>query len=126
MARYVDGYVIPLPKKKLAEYKKMAQAASKIWMEHGALQYVESVLDDADPMPGCGISFDKLSAAKKTETVIFAFVVYKSRAQRDKVNKKVMEDPRMAAFHGQTPLFDGKRMIFGGFEARVAMGASQS
>jgi uncharacterized protein YbaA (DUF1428 family) len=101
----------------------MAQGASKIWLDHGALQYVESVLDDADPMPGCGISFDKLAAAKKTETVIFAFVVYKSRAQRDKINKKVMADPRMQkmmeAMNPKKPIFDMARFSFGGFEALV-------
>jgi len=123
MARYVDGFVIPLRKNKLADYKKMARSASKIWMEHGAVQYVESVLDDGEPMPGCGISFTQLASAKKTDTVVFAFIVYTSRAHRDKVNKKVMADPRMAkmmaAMNPKKPIFDMARFSYGGFEALV-------
>lgn len=123
MARYVDGFVIPLSKKKLAAYKKMAQGASKVWMDHGAVQYVEAILEDGDPMPGCGISFTQLSAAKKTDTVVFAFIVYKSRAHRDKVNKKVMADPRMAkmmeAMDPKKPIFDMTRFSYGGFEVLV-------
>jgi len=123
MPRYVDGYVIPLSKKKVAEYKKMATMGSKVWMDHGALQYVESVLEDGDPMPGCGINFAKLVSTKRTETVVFAFVVYKSRAHRDKVNKKVMADPRMVEFmqkmDPKKPVFDMQRFSFGGFEVLV-------
>jgi uncharacterized protein YbaA (DUF1428 family) len=115
---YVDGYVVPVPKKKLAAYRAMARAAGKIWREHGALYYVESVADDVTP--GKRTSFPRSVKLKKDETVVFAFVTYKSRAHRDRVNKKVMNDPRLKDMcdPGNMP-FDMKRMFWGGFKAIV-------
>jgi uncharacterized protein YbaA (DUF1428 family) len=116
MAGYVDGFLLPVPKKKLAAYKKMAALGAKMWMEHGALEYYECVGDDLFPkgvMP-----FPKQLKLKPGETVIFAFVRYKNRAHRDRVNKKVFSDPRMQPM-GQTMPFDMKRMCFGGFDVLV-------
>lgn len=118
MAKYVDGFVLPLPKKNLAAYKKLAQLAAKIWIEHGALTYHECVAHQLDvPM---GVRFDRLTKAKKGETVVLAWIVYKSRAHRDRVNAKVMKDPRMAtACDPKNMPFDMKRMTWGGFESLV-------
>jgi uncharacterized protein YbaA (DUF1428 family) len=119
MAVYVDGYLLPVPKKNVAKYRKMATLASKVWKDHGALEYRECLADDVKPkgMP----SFLKAVKAKKGETVFFSYIVYKSRAHRDQVNKKVMKDPRLAAMmDGSIPApFDYKRMYFGGFKALV-------
>ena len=116
---YVDGYVVPVPKKKLEAYRKMARKASKVWLDHGALQYVESVADDA-PW-GKRTSFPRSVKQKPGETVIFAFVLYTSRAHRDRVNKKVMKDPRLEAMIDLKNLpFDAKRMIWGGFKVFVS------
>ncbi len=116
---YVDGFVLVVPNKNLKEYLGMAKKACKIWIEHGALEYREAVGDDLNaPM---GVTFPKLTKLKNNETVIFAWIVYKSKAQRDSVNKKVMKDPRM---HGmcdpKNPPFDMKRMSYGGFKVMVA------
>ena len=92
---YVDGYVLPVPEKNLAIYRKIAKAAGKIWKEHGALEYRECVGDDLNPQ--FGIPFGKLTKAKPGETVIFSWVVFKSKAHRNKVNAKVMADPRLTA-----------------------------
>lgn len=118
MAKYVDGFVLPLAKKKLAAYKKLAQLAAKIWIEHGALAYHECVANQLDvPM---GVRFDQLTKAKKGETVVFAWILYKSRAHRDRVNAKVMKDPRMNAACDMANMpFDMKRMTWGGFESLV-------
>ena len=114
---YVDGFVIPLPKKKIAAYKKIAQVACKVWKDHGALEYRECVGEDlATKM---GVSFPKLAKTKPGETVVFAWIVYKSRAHRDKVNAKVMKDPRLKGMEGQEMPFDCKRMSYGGFEVIV-------
>ncbi len=113
---YVDGFVLAIPKKKLAAYKKMAQKACKIWMEHGALEYRECVGEDLKTQ--WGVSFPKLAKAKPAETIVFAWIVYKSRAHRDAVNKKVMADPRMNMEIAAMP-FDTKRMSYGGFEVIV-------
>jgi uncharacterized protein YbaA (DUF1428 family) len=115
MARYVDGYVLPIPKRKLDEYRRIARRAGKVWKEHGALEYVECVAEDVKP--GKLTSFPQSVKLKRGETVIFAYVVYKSRAHRDRVNKKVMEDPRLADMMtpGAMP-FDTKRLIWGGFK----------
>jgi uncharacterized protein YbaA (DUF1428 family) len=116
--RYVDGYVLPVPKKNLAKYQKIAAKAGKIWKEHGALQYCECAGDDL--VPQCGMPFPKQMKLKPGETVVFAFVVYKSKAQRDKVNKKVMADPRLSAMMDpKDPIFDWKRMCYGGFTTLV-------
>jgi uncharacterized protein YbaA (DUF1428 family) len=115
MARYVDGFVLPVPKRNLDAYRRMARQAGKVWREHGALEYRECVADDVKK--GELTSFPRSVELKRGETVVFAWIVYKSRAHRDRVNAKVMKDPRM---NGQkdTP-FDMRRMIFGGFEVVV-------
>ena len=116
MPRYVDGFVLLVPTKKLAAYKKLAAAASKVWLEHGALQYVETEGDDLTP--GFGLPFTKLTKAKKGETVVFSWIMYKSRAHRDRVNAKVMKDPRIKCDPATMP-FDCARMLYGGFKAIV-------
>ena len=117
---YVDGFIVPVPKKNLPAYRRMAQKAGKIWMEHGALQYIECVGDDV-PM-GKLTSFPQSVKLKADETVIFSWIVYKSRTQRDRINKKVMADPRLADMMDPKTLpFDGKRMIFGGFKILVEL-----
>ena len=113
---YVDGFLIPIPEKNLKAYRTMAKKAGKIWREHGALQYVEAVGDDLNNP--WGVSFPKLAKAKPGETVMFSFIVFKSRAHRDKVNKKVMADPRMQQMikKGEPMPFEVKRMAYGGFK----------
>jgi uncharacterized protein YbaA (DUF1428 family) len=122
MPLYVDGFLVPVPTKKLPEYKRMATLGRKVWMRHGALAYVEAVAED--PTPGFGLPFPKLCKCKKGETVVFAYIVYKSRAHRDRVCKKVMTDPDMAKFGPDSPMpFDPKRMAWGGFKALVQAGS---
>jgi uncharacterized protein YbaA (DUF1428 family) len=118
MPRYVDGFVLPIPKKNAAAYRSIARKAGKIWREHGALHYVECVADDVKP--GKVTSFPQSVKLKRGEVVWFSWIVYKSRAHRDRVNAKVMADPRMPRLMnpGKMP-FDGKRMIYGGFEVAV-------
>ena len=117
---YVDGFVLPVPKKNLAAYRRMARKAGQVWREHGALEYRECVADDVQS--GKLTSFPQSVKLKPDETVIFAWIVYKSRAQRDRVNKKAMADPRLAAMadHKSLP-FDGKRMFWGGFKPAVEL-----
>jgi uncharacterized protein YbaA (DUF1428 family) len=117
MARYVDGYVLPLPKRNVAAYRKMAKLASKVWKDHGALEYRECVGEDFNTP--CGVSFSKLAKCRKGETVVFAYIVYRSRAERDRVNAKVMTDPRLAKMMNTKPPFDMTRMSFSGFETLV-------
>ncbi len=118
MAHYVDGFVVPVPKDKLAAYKKMARACARIWIEHGALEVRECVADDVKP--GKRTSFPQAVKLKDDETVVFSWIVYKSRAQRDRINAKVMSDPRMAPMmNPKTMPFDGKRMFWGGFRTIV-------
>lgn len=117
MAKYVDGFLIPIPTKNLAAYKKLAKKASKVWLDHGALAYVETSGDDL-AVKGVG-SFAKISKARRNETVIFAWVVFKSKAHRNAVNKKVMEDPRIANFDPAIMPFDSKKMVYGGFKVLV-------
>ena len=120
MAIYVDGFVLPVPKKNLAAYRAMARKAGKIWREHGAIDYVECVADDVKP--GKLTSFPQSVKMKPDETVVFAWIVYKSRAQRDRVNKKVMADPRLADMMDPKKMpFDGKRMFYGGFKELVTV-----
>ena len=116
--RYVDGFVLPVPEKNLKLYRTIAQKAGKIWKEHGALEYIEAVGDDLDVK--FGKSFLKAIKPKDGETVLFSFIVYKSRADRDKVNAKVMADPRLKKMmeKGAMP-FDVTRMIYGGFKGIV-------
>ena len=114
---YVDGFVVPVPKRKVAAYKKIATLAGKVWMEYGALAYLEAVADDV-PV-GKRTSFPRSVKLKPGETVIFAYIVYKSRAHRDKVNAKVMKDKRLNGMDMKNMPFDGKRLIFGGFKTIV-------
>ncbi len=118
MAKYVDGYVIPLPRKNLAAYTRLAKLGRKCWMKHGALQYFECVGDDLDTPLGCGAGFPKGIRLKAGETVVFAFVVYKSKAHRAAVNAKVMKDPAMQAMPPRMP-FDLTRFMNGGFKVIV-------
>ena len=115
---YVDGFIIPVPKKKLAAYKRIARTAGKVWRDHGALEFRECVADDVKV--GKTTSFPRSVKLKSNETVVFSWIVYKSRAQRDRVNAAVMKDKRMAKMMqpGAVP-FDGKRMIFGGFKVML-------
>jgi uncharacterized protein YbaA (DUF1428 family) len=115
---YVDGFVVPVPKKKLADYKKLARKAGKVWREHGALAFVECAADDVPY--GKRTSFPRAVKVKNGETVVFSWIVYKSRAHRDAVNKKVMSDPRLKMDMSSAP-FDGKRMIYGGFKTLLEM-----
>lgn len=114
---YVDGFVLPVPKKKIKAYEKMAKMGAKAWMKHGALDYKECVLEDAKVL--CGMPFSKLVKLKPGETVVFAYIVFKSRAHRDAVNKKVMKE--FESMSGEMPEmpFDIKRMTYGGFKAIV-------
>jgi uncharacterized protein YbaA (DUF1428 family) len=116
--RYVDGFVVPVPKKNLQDYRRMAAKAGKVWRDHGALEYSECVADDVKP--GKHTSFPQSVKLKPGETVVFAYIVYKSRAHRDRVNAKVMKDPRLANMMDPKALpFDGKRMFWGGFKTFV-------
>lgn len=117
MSRYVDGYVLPVPKKNLQAYRRMAQKAGKIWREHGALEYRECAGDDLNVQ--FGVPFSRQLKLKAGETVIFSWVVFKSRTHRDRVNAKVMKDPRLADMDQKTMPFDPKRMLYGGFEMLV-------
>ncbi len=118
--RYVDGFVVPVPKKNLASYRRMARKAGAIWREHGALEFTECVADDVKP--GKRTSFPQAVKLKPDEVVVFSWIVYASRAQRDRVNKKVMADPRLAAMMNPKALpFDGKRMFWGGFKTMVEL-----
>jgi len=112
---YVDGFVVPVPVKNLKAYRRMAQKAGKIWREHGALEFRECVADDVKI--GKWTSFPRSVKLKRGETVVFSWIVFKSRAQRDRVNAKVMKDPRLAEMMNPKAVpFDGKRMIYGGFK----------
>jgi len=116
--RYVDGYVVPVPKKNVAAYRRMAQKAGKVWRDHGALEFIECVGDDVKP--GKHTSFPQSVKLKPGETVVFSWIVFKSRAQRDRVNAKVMKDPRLANMMDPKAMpFDGKRMFWGGFKVLV-------
>jgi uncharacterized protein YbaA (DUF1428 family) len=120
MAHYVDGIVVPVPKKNLVAYRRMSLKAGKVWREHGALEYRECVADDVKE--GKWTSFPKSVKLKADETVVFSWIVYKSRAHRDRVNKKVMSDPRLASMMNPKEMpFDGKRMIWGGFKTLVEL-----
>jgi uncharacterized protein YbaA (DUF1428 family) len=120
-AGYVDGYIIPIPKRNVSIYKKMAKEAGKLWRKHGALDYKECAGDDLNTT--CGITMDKLSKAGKNETVIFAFITFKSRRHRDSVNKKVekemMSDPRMQEMQNKPMPMDMRKMAYGGFKIIV-------
>ena len=121
MARYVDGFVVPVPKRKLVEYKKLARRAGRIWKEFGALEYVECIADDVKW--GKRTSFPRSVKMKRpSETVFFSYIVYKSRRDRDRIMKKVIADPRLADMMDLEKIpFDAKRMIFGGFRTVVEL-----
>jgi len=116
--KYVDGFVLPLPRKNLAAYRRLAQAASRLWKEHGALEYRECAGDDLNVK--MGVPFPKQLKVKPGETVVFAYIVYRSRAHRDRVNAKVMSDPRVEKMCDPKNIpFDCKRMLYGGFKVLV-------
>ncbi len=116
---YVDGFVLPIPAESMEEYRQLAEKAGKVWMEHGALDYKECVIDH-DGMEGVR-SFVETAGAKKGETTVFAYIVYTSRAHRDEVNAKVMADPRIREHGPEKMPFDCKRMSYGGFDVIVDM-----
>jgi uncharacterized protein YbaA (DUF1428 family) len=120
MARYVDGFVLPVPKKNINAYRRLSRKAGEVWREHGALEYIECVADDVKS--GKLTSFPQSVKLKRGETVVFAWIVYKSRAHRDRVNAKVMKDPRLGSMmYVKSMPFDSKRMIWGGFKSIVEM-----
>ena len=121
MANYVDGFIVPVPKKNVEKYRKVAKLAGKVWLEHGALEYIECMADDAKK--GKWTSFPQSVKLKPNEVVFFSWIVYKSRAHRDRINKKVMADPRLKNMGPEMMPFDGKRMIYGGFKPLVSMTA---
>ena len=117
---YIDGFVIPVPRKNLKAYRKMALKASKVWREHGALEVAECVADDVKK--GKWTSFPQAVKLKRGETVVFSYIVYKSRKDRDRVLAKVMKDKRLADMMNPAAMpFDGKRMIYGGFKTAVTI-----
>jgi uncharacterized protein YbaA (DUF1428 family) len=113
MAKYVDGYVLPVPKKNLEAYRRMAQQAGEVWREYGALEYIECVADDVKP--GKVTSFPQSVNLKDDETVVIGYVVFESREARDRINEQVMKDPRIANQDPKSMPFDGMRMFWGGF-----------
>jgi uncharacterized protein YbaA (DUF1428 family) len=118
MSKYVDGFVVPVPKKNMKEYLRMARLGSKVWKDHGAIDYFECAADDVKA--GKYTSFPQSVKLKKGETVFFSWITYKSRKHRDQVMKKVMLDPRLAQFMDPKKMpFDGKRMFWGGFKTMV-------
>jgi uncharacterized protein YbaA (DUF1428 family) len=117
---YVDGFVVPVPEENLDAYVQIARKAGEIWRENGALAYLECVADDVKP--GKVTSFPQSVKLKKGETVVFSWILFESREQRDQINEKVMKDPRMADMMGPEKMpFDGKRMIYGGFKSVVEL-----
>jgi uncharacterized protein YbaA (DUF1428 family) len=119
MARYVDGFVIPVPKKNVDAYRRISQAAGRVWRKYGAVEYIETVGDDLN-QKGV-VPFPKGIRTKPGETVVFSWIVYKSRGHRNRVNAKVMKDPRIAKMMKSKSPFDMKRMIYGGFKVIVDM-----
>jgi uncharacterized protein YbaA (DUF1428 family) len=120
MPNYVDGFVLPVPKRNILAYRRMASKAGKVWREHGALQYVECIADDVKP--GKYTSFPQSVKLKAGEVVWFSWIVFKSRRHRDQVTAKVMKDPRLASMMDPKAVpFDGKRMIYGGFKVVISL-----
>jgi uncharacterized protein YbaA (DUF1428 family) len=118
MGIYVDGFVVPVPKRKIDAYRRIARKAGKVWREHGALDYVECMADDVKS--GKYTSFPQAVKLKPGEVVWFSYIVYRSRRERDRINAKVMKDPRLASMMDPKAMpFDGKRMFWGGFKAMV-------
>ena len=117
---YVDGFLVPVPKRNIKKYMTIAKKAGRVWKDHGALEYVEAVADDVKP--GKWTSFPQSVKLKKNEVVVFSYILYKSRTHRDRVLKKVMSDPRLAKMMDPKKMpFDGKRLIWGGFKTAVVM-----
>jgi uncharacterized protein YbaA (DUF1428 family) len=114
---YVDGFIVPVPKKKVDAYRRLARKAGKIWKEYGALEFKECIADDVKK--GKWTSFPRSVKLKPTETVMFSYIVYKSRKDRDRINAKVMKDNRIAGMDMKDMPFDGRRMIYGGFNVLV-------
>ncbi len=114
---YVDGFIVPVPKKKVEAYRRLARKAGKIWKEYGALEFKECIADDVKK--GKWTSFPRSVKLKPTETVMFSYIVYKSRKDRDRINAKVMKDNRIAGMDMKDMPFDGRRMIYGGFNVLV-------
>lgn len=123
MASYVDGFVLPIPRKNTARYRRIARRAGEIWRDHGAVAYVECIADDVKP--GKWTSFPQAVKLKKGEVVWFSWIVFKSRAHRDRVNAAVLKDPRFQKLDGpgKSAPFDGRRMVYGGFRAQVELQA---
>lgn len=120
MGRYVDGFVLPLPAKNIEVYRLMAEEAGKVWLDHGALEFVECISEDVEP--GAHTSFPRSVRLEPDERVVFAWIVYESREHRDRINQNVMKDPRLAHMMGPKAMpFDGKRMFWGGFEVLVKL-----
>jgi uncharacterized protein YbaA (DUF1428 family) len=119
MAKYVDGFLVPVPKRNLEAYRKMAEEAGKVWRDHGALEFIECVADDVKP--GKLTSFPQAVKLEPDETVMFSWIVYESREHRDRVNELVMKDPRITGTGGKEMPFDGKRMVWGGFSQFVVV-----
>ena len=120
MAHYVDGFVVPVPKKSVDAYRRMSRKCGKVWIEYGALQYCEYVADDVKP--GKTTSFPQAVKLKPDEVVVFSYIVYKSRKQRDSINAKVMADPRLKSMMNPKAMpFDARRMIWGGFKGLVEL-----
>jgi uncharacterized protein YbaA (DUF1428 family) len=117
MARYVDGFVLPISRRKLAAYRRIAQKASKVWRDHGALEYIECAGDDLHPKGA--YPFTRQARCKPGETVVFAYIVYRSRAHRDRVNAKVMKDKRITGMNPEEMPVDMRRMAYGGFKVIV-------
>ena len=115
--RYIDGYVLPVPKKHVQAYRRMAQKAGKVWREYGALEFRECIGDDLHVK--WGLPFPRLMKLKPSETVFFSWIVFKSRVDRDRINAKVMKDPRLASMDPKSMPFDVKRMVCGGFKILV-------
>jgi uncharacterized protein YbaA (DUF1428 family) len=116
-AHYVDGFVLVIPEGNIGAYRRMAQTAGKIWREHGALEFRECIGNDLAVK--MGVPFPRIMKIKRNETVVFSWITYKSRAHRDKVNAKVMKDPRMGDMDPKSMPFDLKRMAYGGFKILV-------
>ena len=120
MARYVDGFVVPIPKRNIDAYRRLSRKAGPVWREHGALEYIECIADDVKP--GRYTSFPQAVKLKPDEVVWFSWIVFKSRRDRDRVNARVMKDPRLASMMDPKAMpFDGKRLIYGGFKAMVSL-----
>lgn len=113
MADFVDVYVVPVPRKSLDGYRKLAELARQVWLDHGALDYVEMVAEDVQP--GTHTSFPQAVKLAEDEVVVVGWITFRSRAERDAINRKAIDDPRMAGFDRSTVPFDGKRMFWGGF-----------